>query len=96
MITITREEIKKQFGADDSTALTLSAEEMGKNESGWTIEGDLPTKVYRSWVSEFKASHTIYGTVEGSFRDGVRASSRKAYDHFVKHHEPDAWGSYSY
>jgi hypothetical protein len=88
MITITYQEIETQFGF--SPAMTLSPGEIGGNDSGWTIEGEIQQD-YFSWVNKFKASHPVHGTVEGDFEDEIQATSREAYDHFVQYHQPELW-----
>lgn len=57
-------------------------------ESGWTIDGQLYQDYY-CWVEDFKASHPIYGTLEGDFNCEVTASSDEAWHDFLKHHPYD-------
>jgi len=42
-------------------------------------------------VNEFSAIHPKLGWVKGDFEGEVSAFSKKAFDHFYKHHEPSAW-----
>ena len=88
MVKISADEIVAQFG--HSSACTLDPGYIGDNDSGWTITGEVHTDHY-SWVNEFKATHPKLGEVYGDFEAEVFASSKQAYDHFVKHHEPDCW-----
>lgn len=53
--------------------------------SGWTIGGDVVGD-YWAWVEQIKASHPIHGQVEGRPTDGIRATSKEAYDALVKDH----------
>ena len=85
--------VKRVFGVDfDSSggALTLCPGAIGENESGWTIVGEIHEDYYE-WVNYFEASHPDFGWVKGDFEDEVTASSKKAFDHFWKHHEPTQW-----
>lgn len=71
-------------------ALTLSPSFIGTNDSGWTIKGEIHEDYYE-WVNEFSASHPQYGRVWGNFETVVRATSKRAFDHFYVHHTPEAW-----
>jgi len=97
--------IVKEFGKDffsDGGALTLNPEEVCENEAssgieysrthkdGWTIKGVIQEDYY-AWVNEFEASHPKYGKVWGDFEVKVYADSEEGFQHFYKHHEPDAW-----
>lgn len=71
-------------------ARTLSPGQLGLNESGWTIDGEIH-KDYYQWVNEFSATHPEYGRVWGDYESVVYADSEVAFNHFVKHHPPDEW-----
>lgn len=88
MIKIEIDEIVKQFG--DSPAMTFPAVNGFDEESGWTIEGEI-FHDYVFWINDFKAHHPVLGRVYGNYEQEIVASSREAYDHFVKHHPPDLW-----
>jgi hypothetical protein len=88
MFVLDEQDLKYQFKT--FSACTLHPSELGLNESGWLIEGDV-IKDYYEWVNEFKASHPEYGVVYGDFETNITATSREAYDHFVKHHTPFVW-----
>ena len=74
----------------ETMARTLCPGELGINESGWLIEGEVHEDWYE-WVNYFTAVHPIYGMIEGDFEDVVTAASDEALDHFMKHHEPQEW-----
>ena len=71
-------------------ALTLNPSELGVNESGWTIVGEVVEDWYE-WVNEFEAYHPDFGWVRGNFEDEVTADSKQAFDHFYEHHPPSEW-----
>ena len=71
-------------------ARTLGPKVIGENPSGWTILGEVRDDHY-SWVNYFEASHPTLGWVRGDYEDVVEAKSKKAYDHFTKHHPPSEW-----
>lgn len=73
-----------------SPALTLSPEDLGENESGWTIKGQI-IEDYFEWVNYFEASHPRYGKISGDFEDEVVADSELAFSHFWLHHPPTPW-----
>lgn len=85
----------------DNSALTLYPSEVTDteedsdffektHESGWTIKGYVYEDWY-VWVNDFEAYHPLYGTLKGDFEKEIQAESREAFDHFWKHHEPQAW-----
>ncbi len=63
------------------------------HDSGWTIKGEVEED-HHTWVTEFQAEHPEYGKVWGNFEDKVYAVSEKAFQHFFKHHAPEAWDSW--
>lgn len=71
-------------------ARTLCPKYIGKNESGWTITGKIHED-YCIWVNDFEATHPSLGWVRGNFETVIEAKSKKAYDHFVKHHPCEVW-----
>jgi len=83
--------IKKKFVINPGGALTLSPSEVErKHKDGWKIKGEIHEDYY-SWVNDFEASHPRYGKVWGNFEGTVFATSEKAFNHFYKHHPPNAW-----
>lgn len=96
--------ITKKYGEDfhsSGGALTLSVGQVcddqsvsgtheKTHESGWTIRGEIHEDYY-TWVNNFEASHSEYGKLSGNFESEVTAESEKAFAHFWKHHEPEAW-----
>ncbi len=96
--------VTKRFGVDFNSpggALTLSVSAVSKSDvssgehslkhrSGWTIKGEVHED-YFTWVNSFEAKHAKYGRVWGNFEHEVYATSNKAFVHFWKHHEPNAW-----
>lgn len=87
----------KDFGLDKSRfgayALTLSPDDIGTHEDGWTIEGRI-WEDYFEWVNYFEASHPVYGRVWGDFEDEVYADLQEGFDHFYEHHTPCEWDYY--
>jgi hypothetical protein len=71
-------------------AHTLDPEDLGPNESGWTISGDI-CEDYYTWVNDFEATHEKLGEVWGDFEDVVYATTKAALDHFLGHHPPSQW-----
>lgn len=61
-----------------------------EHESGWTITGKIHED-YFTWVNEFTATHPEFGVISGDFENEVIAESEEAFNHFWKHHEPEAW-----
>jgi hypothetical protein len=81
----------EEFNPGPHMANTLDPEVIGKNQSGWTITGDIH-KDYYKWVNEFSATHENgKWWVKGDFESKVEASSKEAYDDFVKYHPPHEW-----
>ena len=78
----------------DSMARTLQPEDLGFHaKSGWTIEGDIHEDWYE-WVNEFKATHIVYGTIEGDFESEVTCENQEALDHFLANHPFNEWDYY--
>ena len=74
-------------------ALTLSPDYLGRHDDGWEIIGCVHEDYYE-WVNSFVAyNHNNYSNewVAGDFEDKVVASSKKAYDEFIKKYPPQAW-----
>lgn len=63
------------------------------HDDGWTITGEIHEDYY-VWVNDFEATHPTLGRVWGNFEGEVKATSKAAFDHFWKHHEPEAWDYY--
>ena len=79
-----------ETGEYSGLANTLAPEYIGKNKSGWTITGEVHEDYY-TWVNEFSAAHPIFGIVSGDFESKVYATSKKAYNDFIKHHPSEQW-----
>lgn len=71
-------------------ARTLWPEDLGDNDSGWRIDGQVMEDYYR-WVNEFEANHPEYGYFRGDYERNIEASSKEAYDDFYKNHPPNEW-----
>ena len=71
-------------------ARTLDPEYVGTNDSGWTIIGEIHADGLE-WVNYFEATHPDFGWVRGDFEEVVEARSKRAYEHFVKHHPTSVW-----
>lgn len=85
--------VTKYFNKDffsKGGALTLDHNDIGTNNSGWTITGKI-NKDHFIWVNNFSATHPTLGFVKGDFEDEVTASSEEAFKHFYEHHTPMAW-----
>ena len=63
------------------------------HEDGWTIKGTV-SEDWVYWVNDFEATHPNFGWVRGNFEIGVRARSKRGFDHFLAHHAPDNWDYY--
>ena len=74
----------------DHMARTLYPQDLGANDSGWFIEGKIHEDWYE-WVNYFEATHPIYGWVKGDYEDCLTGSSKKALEHFMKHHPAHEW-----
>lgn len=81
---------EKEFKTTGSLANTLPPECIGKNESGWEINGQIHEDYY-TWVNEFEAVHPIYGRVWGDFEKKVFADTAKGFNHFIENHSPESW-----
>ena len=96
--------ITKIYGVDfesEGGALTLSSSEVTDDSSqsgthekihldGWTIKGEIHEDYY-VWVSDFEASHQVFGKVWGNFEDKVYADSEEGFNDFYNNHKPNAW-----
>ena len=85
--------MKKFYDAKNEhiySARSLPVDCIGQNDSGWTFKADIQEDWYE-WVSYFESFHPDYGIVYGDFEDKVRASSKEAYKHFIKHHPFEDW-----
>lgn len=80
---------KVTFPDHNNNAFTLEPSNIGVNESGWTIEGEIQ-RDYFEWVNEFEA-HKGDMWVKGDFEDVVNCSSLEALEDFLTYHEPDKW-----
>ena len=97
--------IRRKFGVNffsGGWALTLSPCEVSgekqtcagmserNHRDGWKIKGEIHEDYYY-WVNAFEASHKKYGRVWGNFESIVYANSERGFNHFYKHHPPNAW-----
>jgi len=73
-----------------SQARTLPAVNGYFKETGWHIEGEICEDYYK-WINDFNAFHPIHGRVTGDFESLVKASSKEAYEQFLKDHPYDEW-----
>lgn len=55
------------------------------HEDGWTIKAKI-CKDYCAWIEEFEARHDKYGTIKANLHKEIVCESKKAYNHFIKHH----------
>ena len=85
--------ITVDFTQHGSMARTLSPFDLGENDSGWTITGQV-VEDYYEWVNYFEAVHAAYGELKGDFEHEVTAESQEAYDHFIKNHPFAVWDYY--
>ena len=60
------------------------------HDDGWTISGRV-VEDWFIWVSEFQASHPIFGSVCGDFNQIVYSDTHEGYDDFLKNHHPSEW-----
>ena len=95
-------EIKKNLPLDyevgfirsyKSEARTLPAINGLVENTGWTIDAEIHEDYYK-WINEFDAYHPEYGRVAGNFESIVRASSKEAYEQFIKDHPYQEWDYY--
>jgi hypothetical protein len=70
-------------------ARTLGPDDIGTNESGWAITGEIHEDYYY-WVNDFEAKKGKWW-VKGNFEGIVEASSEKAYEDFIKNHPYNEW-----
>lgn len=85
---------KKVFKIDfKSEARTVNPSIIGDNPSGWYVEGEV-IEDYYEWVNDFRAIHKDYGIVIGNFEKIVCATSKTAFDKFLKDHPYSHWDYY--
>lgn len=89
-IDLTNYDFDEYYNTPYGSAYTVSPEELGHNDDGWFIVGEVITDWY-SWVNCFQAFHEDFGFVMGDFEDEVYASSVEAFEHFIIEHSPDCW-----
>lgn len=81
---------------DPRAARTLSTEYLGRHENGWELVADVHADYYE-WVNEF-AAYKHDGKkgefVAGDFEKVVVASSKEAYEEFLKLFPPEEWDYY--
>jgi hypothetical protein len=82
--------VTKEFNIEGHDARTLDPSFIGKNESGWTISGEIHEDYYE-WINEFEANHELYGKVWGDFEKTVYADSEEGYLDFCKNHPVSEW-----
>ncbi len=88
-------EYKVTFSTEDERctklARTLYASYLGFHpKTGWWIQGGFIDELF-GWVNDFYATHEDFGYVEGNFESEVRATSKKAYEDFIKHYPYLEW-----
>lgn len=91
-----RRGVAKRFGVDFHSpggALTLSPDDVGTHDDGWTVGGEIREDWYE-WVNDFEATHPAHGLVWGDFESVVFASSEAGFQDFLAHHPPSAWDYY--
>lgn len=88
--TPTRYRYRVTFETTKLTARTLDPVNGFIKETGWTIDAFIHEDYY-TWVKEFQAFHPKHGKVKGDFESVVLASSKKAYDQFIKDHPYHEW-----
>lgn len=77
---------KQEFSLDYShQARTLDPVNGFVESTGWTITGKIHEDWFE-WINEFEATHPEHGRVFGNFEILVEASSKKAYNQFLKDH----------
>jgi hypothetical protein len=90
-VTFEDDEMAHTLNPDCVTQISgFVGESTQKNKSGWTITA-IVHEDYSYWINDFSAKHPKYGYVKGNFETEVRATSKKAYKHFIKHHPPETW-----
>ena len=81
---------KVEFNIQGHLAKTLEPEYIGEH-NGWIVEGEIQCDYYK-WVNEFTARKIGSPEwVKGNFETTVTASSKEAYDEFVKLFPPVDW-----
>ena len=79
------------FNYKGHIANTLEPDDLGTHQApdGWTVEGEVHEDWYE-WVNDFTATKGKM-KVWGNFEKSVYATSKRAYDDFIKYHEPKEW-----
>jgi len=79
------------FNYKGHDANTLRPEDIGSHPDpdGWFVEGEVHEDWYE-WVNEFSATKGRW-KVWGDFEHTVYATNEKAYNDFIKYHEPNEW-----
>lgn len=75
---------------DHHMALTLCPSVIGKNASGWMVQGEI-IEDYYEWINYFEATHPDFGRVWGDFEKIVYADSEAGFSDFYKNHPPQQW-----
>lgn len=89
---LTDEQALKYYGIS-GCYVTLYPYQLGNHASGWIVEGEVSEDCFE-WVSDFTASHPVYGKVWGNFNKKVYADSQEGLDDFMKNVPPHAWDIY--
>jgi hypothetical protein len=76
---------KITYTPSGSEAITLPADIVGNNKSGWTVIAHIIIDYYE-WINYFEAFHPKYGIVYGDFESDVYYSSEDTLEHFLKNH----------
>lgn len=61
------------------------------HDSGWTISALLNDGDGYYYISEFEATHPVYGSVKGDFDILVIATSELGFNNFIENHPYDEW-----
>lgn len=79
-------EVQHQYG----NAVTLEPSELGDNDTGWTITGEV-MEDYFEWVNAFTAVHLQHGIVFGDHEQTLYATSHAALAQFKEDHPANVW-----
>ena len=77
-------------GYANQYAFTLEPGVVGKHDNGWEVSAEIHEDYYE-WVNFFEAYNPKFGSVWGDFEDVVFASSKTAYNDFLKYFQPQQW-----
>jgi hypothetical protein len=78
---------------EEESANTLSPDDLSEtpDKDGWIVIGEIHDDCYQ-WVNYFVAKHPEKEyVVYGDFEHEIVATSKEAYDYFMKCHPPHRW-----